>query len=147
MKTVLVLAAVILGLSGCKKGESPVDVIPKALCSFEDIAVMTVSSSIATYAQCANPPGIMLMVRGWAKAMDICDKADQAKKRKKDKELAEAGGGMSTKGAIGDVVCAPMLSALSFGLLMQLPADAQCAGPVDMEKVKADLLAKCLSAI
>jgi hypothetical protein len=86
------------------------------------------------------------MVSKWAKQIDICKEHDKAKKKKAEKVAVQAGG-ISAKGVLGETICGPILSTISFSLLMQLPADAQCAGPVDMEKVKAELLLKCESSI
>lgn len=138
MKYVLGLSLVLLGFTGCTKKTTPESV----LCSFEGVVTTMLAAEITAKLQCANPTAVTASLQAGIRKMDLCKMHDEGKKKK-----AAAEGKMVAMGAVGDIICAPAISTLSIGLLMQIPPEWGCTGPMNLEQLKADLLSKCLSAI
>jgi hypothetical protein len=137
MKHVISLAVIVIALGGCTKKAS---VPEQVLCSFEGVVTTLLTTEIVNKLQCANPAAVTASLQKGLRQMDLCKMHDERKKKKKSE-------GVVALGAVGDVVCAPAISALHLGLLMSIPPEWGCTGPVDAEALKASLLEKCLTAI
>lgn len=136
MKIVLAALALVL-VSACTKDKAD-DAANAVGCALEKSVVSLTTATLGDQLACKNIDAVKAAVQAEINKSNICKKPDV---------VTEDKGTMGTKGAIGDVVCQPIVDGMALGLLSKIPADWECTGGVPVEKLKATVLAACQKAL
>jgi hypothetical protein len=129
-----IFVGLFLGLVGCTKS-NPVG------CAIQDSVVSLVSSGIVTQLACKNLDAVKASIQAEVEKAKLCVQPAPAP------ALATAAKDPNLKGPIGNVICGPVIDALTGGILAQIPSAWSCTGGVPADQLKAFLLAQCQKAI
>lgn len=128
-----VLAALVLTV-GCTKTQVQQDV--NAVClPLESSVESLVSATIGSQLSCSNLTAVQADVAAQVSKLKICPSATPAL------------GAGKLKGPVGDVVCAPVVTALMGGVLSKIPATWGCTGGAISTQAQAAILAACQKAL
>jgi hypothetical protein len=119
---VLLLIAITFGMIGCTK-----DKAKDVLCSTGKAAASLIAAQVAVQLDCKNVGAIQTELESKLVDLKICSP--------------------TPAGAVGEVVCKPIIDALLAGVLTQVPASWECSGGQLGEDAKAKLLESCLKAL
>jgi len=125
----LALMSLALFVGGCTKKTQPV------VCSAAKSVSSLVASQIVTQLSCKNLDAVKADLDKQLENLNICEKAESAR------------AALTAQGALGAIVCAPVVEALAAGALSQIPATWECGGGKVTEDIKASILAACIKAL
>ncbi len=134
MKELLVSLTLMCSLFGCTKTPPPI------ACDLSKAVSSLVSAQVVTQLTCKNFEAVKATIDAKLVEIKVCEAAVAA-------QAAPAKAVVGTMSSVGDVVCAPVIAALSAGALAQIPAEWGCTGGPLTDSLKAQLLAACIKAI
>lgn len=140
MKVFLTLFVVTALTTGCTKCTSG-----SAGCAVEESAATLISSAVAAQLSCSNAEAIKTDIKAQIDKLNMCKATDAAKSQVAS---VKAEGQVSDQGAVGAIVCGPIIDALMAGALKAIPAAWGCTGGTGAtDALKAALLSACTKAI
>lgn len=134
----LVSIALAVGLSGCSWFQKN-----QVLCDLGKSVSSLVAAQVATQLTCKNLDAVKAdldaqIAKIKISGTGICEMPAPA---------PQPVGAISAQGAIGDVICGPVVDSLAAGLLVQIPAAWGCTGGPLTDTIKLQLLTACKKAI
>ncbi len=125
--------------AGCTK-DAAKDAGNVVACAVQDVVTTTTAVAIAApdVLNCQDTAAIKAFLNEKASGLNIC---------KKDEAPATTQGLVSAKSAIGDLVCATLVTSLEMQINSAIPADWKCAGGKITAEAKAKILEKCQQAL
>lgn len=124
MKQVFIALAFLFTMTACTKEE-----VKEKICDTGKKAATLLTAEIAVSLDCANTAAIQVDIEKKLVDLKVC--------------AAPTTDAVKPMGAIGDVVCKPIVDAIVAGLLTQVPSSWECKGGKVSEDLKTKLLAQC----
>lgn len=131
----LLFAVVAFAMVGCTKS-NPV------VCAVQDSVVSIVSGAVTSELACKNLDAVKADIAVQVGKLNLCKPAAAA-----PAAPAITAQAVTAQGAVGNVICAPVIDVLMGGVLSTIPATWGCTGGLPADKLKAAALAACLKAI
>lgn len=127
----LILATVVLfAFTGCKT--EPVG------CTLEKSATSLLAATITTQLSCKNLDAVKTDVQAQLVKLNLCVQPTPT---------ATPAAGITTQGALGDLVCKPVVDGLMSGVLGQIPTSWECSGGAVGDAARQLLMAECKKAL
>lgn len=128
MKALFIIVALVFTITGCTKEE-----VKTKICDTGKKAATLITAEVAVSLDCANTAAIQADIEKRLVDLKVCEAP----------KPAATTSSLKTLGAIGDVVCKPVVDGLVAGLLTQVPSAWECKGGKVSDELKLKLLEQC----